>query len=65
MAYGRRGLRAKRVARRAYRKARRLPKRILAKKYANAVGQIVFKSGRSRPSSGRRRYGRRMRMRRY
>lgn len=49
-----RGAKAHYVAKRTYRKAVRLPKRVLAKKYANTVGQIVYKSGRSRPSRGRR-----------
>lgn len=50
----RRKARAARVAsRRAYRKAVRLPKRLLAKTYANTVGQIAFKRGRTRPSHRR------------
>lgn len=47
-------------ARKAYRRVIKLPKRIVAKKYANTVGQIVFKSHKTRPSHGRkRRFGRR------
>jgi len=51
------GRRARNVARKVYRRAIRTPKRILAKKYANTVGQIVRrKRGRSvRPSRGFRR----------
>lgn len=45
---------ARKASRRAYRKAIRMPKRKLAKKFANAVGQIAFKRGRSRPSHRRR-----------
>lgn len=49
------GRKAGKVARAVYRKARRMPKRVLAKKYANAVGQIVRKKPGKRvaPSRGR------------
>jgi len=62
----RRGKLAKIKARKAYKRAIRLPKRVIAKKYANTVGQIVAKNGRRRPSHGRRgRKGRRNRRGRY
>lgn len=48
-----RGRLAKRIARQKYRQYRRMPKRKLAKKYANTVGQIVYKSRNTRPSRGR------------
>lgn len=44
------------ASRRAYRKSMRMSKRRLAKTYANAVGQIAFRSGRSRASHRRRLY---------
>lgn len=49
------GTKARQIARRVYRKARRMPKKVLAKKYANTVGQIVKrKPGRRvKPSHGR------------
>lgn len=53
---------ARRIARKTFRKAIRTPKRILAKKYANTIGQIVRRKRgrRTRPSRGwyrrRRRY---------
>lgn len=54
MARGRRGRIAHKAARRAYRKMRRKPKMVVVKKYANTVGQIAYKSGKSRPSHRRR-----------
>lgn len=59
----RRRVKVARIAkRRAFRKAKRLPKRVLAKKWANTVGQIAFRRGKARPSHSRKfRRGRRMR----
>lgn len=58
-----RGRRANRIARRTFRKVLRLPKRVVAKKYANTAGQIAFRSRRSRPShkrfGSRRKFGQR------
>lgn len=50
----RRGRMAHFASRRAYRRMRRLPRRVVAKAYANTVGQIVYRSGRMRPSHSRR-----------
>lgn len=57
------GRQAKTTAKKTYRKAMRMPKRKLAKKYSNTVGQIVRrKPGRkTAPSRGYKRRGRRRR----
>lgn len=62
-----RGRFAGRRARAVYRRSLRMPKRLLAKSYANTVGQIAYREyPRRKPMHGRRvRYGRMRRMRRY
>ena len=62
------GYQASKIAKRTYRKALKMSKRRLAKKYANTVGQIVRKKKgrRTKPSRGFRRSKRRYsRSRRY
>ena len=62
------GRQAKKVSKRVYRKALKTPKKILAKKYANTVGQIVRrkKGKRTKPSRGfRKKTTRRRSKRRY
>lgn len=61
------GTKARKVSRAVYRKARKMPKKALAKKYANAVGQIVRRKPgkRVRPSRGKGFKRRSRRRRRY
>lgn len=55
------GRKARKISRKVFRKAMRTPKRVLAKKYANTVGQIVRRKPgrRTKPSHGWRRKRRR------
>ena len=49
-----RGRIAHRASRNAYRKMIRKPKSVVVKAYANTVGQIAYREGRSRPLHTRR-----------